>query len=301
LEITTLGIGSASPHKERHPSATLVKVANDLLLIDCGEGTQYRLLENRIKTKRLKYIFISHLHGDHYFGLVGLLSSLNMNKRTEELIIYGPVGLKKLLNLQFSLSDTKLNFKISIKVTNPDTAEELLNNDSLLIHTFPLKHRISCTGFLIAQKAAKRKVLTDLLPSDFPAAYFKMLSDGQSVNDTHTGKFYKNTDFTSDGEESKTFAYCSDTIFDTEIVKHIKNVDLLYHEATFLETEKNRAKITFHATASEAAQIAKLAQVKQLLLGHFSARYDSLDLFLEEAAAVFPNTLLAEQGKSVII
>jgi ribonuclease Z len=300
LEFKILGTGSATPQLQRNPSAFVVTVDNFLILIDCGEGTQYRLLQHKVKISRLKYILISHLHGDHYFGLIGLISTLNMQKRTEPLDIYGPKGLDEIIAQQLKYSGSILGFKLQFFVTNPISFNEILDTETLQIKTFPLKHRIDCTGFLLIKKNSKRKILAEKLPENFPAPYFKMLREGQDVVDELSGKVYKNSEYTAEGNLEKRLAYCSDTIFDESIVHYIKNVDLLYHESTFLDEQSDRAKVTFHSTATEAATIAQKANVKRLVIGHFSSRYKTTDEFLEQAKEVFENTFLSQEGENFI-
>jgi ribonuclease Z len=300
LEFRILGTGSATPQLQRNPSAFVVTIDNFLILIDCGEGTQYRLLEHKVKISRLRYILISHLHGDHYFGLIGLLSTLNMQKRTEPLVIYGPNGLDEIIGLQLKYSGTILNFKLNFSVTNPTGFNEILNTETIQIKTFPLKHRIDCTGFLLNKKKSKRKILADKLPENFPATFYKMLQEGHDVVDEFSGITYINDEYTTEGCPEKRLAYCSDTIYDETIVDYIKNVDLLYHEATFLAEHAERAKLTFHTTAAQAASIAQKANVKRLLIGHFSSRYKTIEDFLTEARAVFSDTTLSEEGENFI-
>jgi ribonuclease Z len=300
LEFRILGTGSATPQLQRNPSAFVVTIDNFLILIDCGEGTQYRLLEHKVKISRLRYILISHLHGDHYFGLIGLLSTLNMQKRTEPLVIYGPNGLDEIIGLQLKYSGTILNFKLNFSVTNPTGFNEILNTETIQIKTFPLKHRIDCTGFLLTKKKSKRKILADKLPENFPATFYKMLQEGHDVVDEFSGVTYINDEYTTEGCPEKRLAYCSDTIYDETIVDYIKNVDLLYHEATFLAEHAERAKLTFHTTAAQAASIAQKANVKRLLIGHFSSRYKTTEDFLTEARAVFSDTTLSQEGENFI-
>jgi ribonuclease Z len=300
LEFRILGTGSATPQLQRNPSAFVVTIDNFLILIDCGEGTQYRLLEHKVKISRLRYILISHLHGDHYFGLIGLLSTLNMQKRTEPLVIYGPNGLDEIIGLQLKYSGTILNFKLNFSVTNPTGFNEILNTETIQIKTFPLKHRIDCTGFLLTKKKSKRKILADKLPENFPATFYKMLQEGHDVVDEFSGITYINDEYTTEGCPEKRLAYCSDTIYDETIVDYIKNVDLLYHEATFLAEHAERAKLTFHTTAAQAASIAQKANVKRLLIGHFSSRYKTTEDFLTEARAVFSDTTLSQEGENFI-
>ena len=301
MEFLTLGIGSATPHLSRYPSASILQIDNSLILIDCGEGTQYRLLENKVRIKKLKYIVISHLHGDHYYGLVALLSSLSMGKRTEPLHVFGPNGLKEIISIQLKYADSKINFPLFISVIDPKNRAVCIDDDRFTITSFTLKHRVDCTGFLFEEKPAKRKVRKEMLPENFSIENIKMLISGQDVFDDDSQQLYRYEEYTFEPHQPTRFAYCSDTIFDREIIQYVQGVDLLYHEATFTSELENRAQITFHATAAQAATIALEANVSQLILGHFSARYESLDGFLEEAQAIFPNSILAEQGKTVII
>jgi ribonuclease Z len=301
LEFRILGTGSATPQLQRSPSAFVVTIDNFLILIDCGEGTQFRLLQYKIKISRLRYILISHLHGDHYFGLIGLLSSLNLQRRTEQLDIYGPTGLDEIIYQQLKYSGTILNFKLEFHVTNPNSFDEILDNDCLKINTFPLKHRIDCTGFLLTKKFSKRKILAEKLPENFPVTFFKMLKDGRDIYDQLSGITYKNQEYTLEGNNEKRLAYCSDTIFDESIAEYIKNVDLIYHESTFLEEQAERAKFTFHSTAKQAATIAKISNSKRLVIGHFSSRYKSSEQFLVEAKSIFEDSFLAQEGENFII
>ena len=301
MEFKILGTGSATPQLHRNPSAFLVTIDNFHVLIDCGEGTQYRLLQYKVKVTRLKYILISHLHGDHYFGLIGLLSTLNMQRRTEPLEVFGPKGLDELISLQLKLSGSILNFKLEFHVTNPENPEVILDTDCLKVNTFPLKHRIDCTGFLITKKSSKRKILAEKLPEKFPKPFFKMLKDGLDIKDELSGQYYKNTEFTTEGNLEKRLAYCSDTIFDPSITQHFPKVDLLYHESTFLEEHAERAAFTFHSTAKQAAKIAKESGAKRLIIGHFSSRYKTTELFLVEAKSIFEPTNLAVEGESFTI
>lgn len=301
MEFKILGTGSATPQLDRNPSAFFLTIDQVLFLIDCGEGTQFRILEHKIKVSRLKYIMISHLHGDHYFGLVGLISSLNLNKRKEPLTIIGPKGLNEILILQFKYSNTILNFELSFIETQSDTFNLVLDTETFKIESFPLKHRVPCTGFLITKKTSKRKVIRESLPENFPLPYYKLLKDGLDVTNELTGEVFLNKNHTADGEPEKKIAYCSDTIFDTGIVEYIKNADLVYHEATFLDEHEQRAQQTFHSTASQAAQIANLANAKQLIIGHYSSRYKTTDSHLQEANIHFDAVNLSKEGDNYII
>ncbi|WP_435355252.1 ribonuclease Z [Emticicia sp. SJ17W-69] len=297
FEFLVLGTGSATPVVNRHPSAFLLSIENESFLIDCGEGTQYRLLEHKVKSSRIRHIFISHLHGDHYFGLIGLLSSWNLNQRKESLTIFAPRGLAEILTIQFKHSDTKLNFKITFVETETEKIDSILETNLVTVETIPLHHRIPCCGFLFRSKASKRKILAEKLPDNFPIPYIKMLKDGLDVSDELSGEVYLNHEYTTVGSVSKSFAYCSDTAYNELKIKQLQNIDAIYHEATFTESELKRAEQTNHSTAKQAASIANQINANQLVIGHYSSRYKNLDEHLSEAKSVFENTFLAEEGK----
>ena len=298
FDFLVLGTGSATPVVNRHPSAFLLSIENESFLIDCGEGTQYRLLEQKVKSSRIRHIFISHLHGDHYFGLIGLLSSWSMNQRKEDLTIFAPRGLDEILTAQFKHSDTRLHYKINFVETNTENAFPLLNTNLVSVETIPLHHRIPCCGFLFRSKASKRKIVVENLPANFPIPYLKMLKDGLDIYDELSGITYKNEDYTVAGGTSKSFAYCSDTAYNELKINQLLNIDSIYHEATFTDSELKRAEQTNHSTARQAAMIAKQTNAKQLIIGHYSSRYKTLDSHLSEAKEVFENTFLAEEGKT---
>lgn len=297
MNLLVLGTGSATPTLDKNPSAYLLSVDNEQFLIDCGEGTQFRLLENKIKHTRIRHIFISHLHGDHYFGLIGLISSLNLNRRTEDLTIFAPRGLAEILTIQMKYSDTFLNFKIHFVEVNTTQNQVILDTPLLTVETLPLIHRIACCGYLFRKKAAKRKILADKLPENFPIPYIKMLKEGLDIEDELTGNIYKNEEFTVEGNASKSFAYCSDTAFNEKLIPQISNVDMIFHEATFADEELKRAIQTNHSTARQAATIAKEANVGKLIIGHYSSRYKTLDAHLSQAKEIFENTHLAIEGE----
>jgi len=298
FDFLVLGTGSATPVVNRHPSAFLLSIENESFLIDCGEGTQYRLLEQKVKSSRIRHIFISDLHGDHYFGLIGLLSSWSMNQRKEDLTIFAPRGLDEILTAQFKHSDTRLHYKINFVETNTENVYSLLNTNLVSVETIPLHHRIPCCGFLFRSKASKRKIVVENLPANFPIPYLKMLKDGLDIYDELSGITYKNEDYTTAGGTSKSFAYCSDTAYNELKINQLKNIDSIYHEATFTDSELKRAEQTNHSTARQAAMIAKQTNAKQLIIGHYSSRYKTLDFHLSEAKEVFENTFSAEEGKT---
>jgi ribonuclease Z len=297
FELTVLGTGSATPTLNRNPSAYLLTVDNEYFLIDCGEGTQFRLLEQKIRHTRLRHIFISHLHGDHYFGLIGFISSLNLNRRTEDLTIIAPRGLAEILTIQLKHSETILHFKINFIETNPDKEELILDHPLLTVETIPLHHRIACCGFLFKQKQPKRNIIKENLPENFPIPYILQLKEGNDVFDELTEKTYKVNDYTTEPPPAKSFAYCSDTAYNELKISQLQGVDTVFHEATFTETELARAIKTNHSTAKQAAMIAQKSNAKQLIIGHYSSRYDDLTFHLLEAQEVFANTHLAIEGQ----
>lgn len=298
FEVTILGSSSATPIFNRNPTAQALNINEHLYLIDCGEGTQQQLLRYDVKATRIDHIFISHLHGDHYLGLVGLLSSLHLNGRRKLLKLFGPVHLKEIIDIQFKYSETVINYPLEFYATNPDRPEVILDNQDIIVETIPLDHRVPCTGFLFRQKKRLRKLLKDKVAElNIPLEYFTSLKKGKDYI-APDGTVYPNETLTADPSEPKMYAYCSDTIFNSRYFDQINGADLLYHEATFLHNMLTRAKDTYHTTAWQAAEVAVETGAKKLLIGHFSARYKSLNELLEEARNVFPETELAIEGKT---
>ena len=282
----------------RHPSAQLITYDSDCFLIDCGEGTQFRLLAQKARFGKLKAIFISHLHGDHYFGLIGLLSSLNLAGRTDELYLFGPRGLDELLILHFRLAKTPLHYQLHFTPTDPNVPAQIFENNHITVSTFPLEHRIPCTGFLLQEKARQRHLLREQLPDDIPFEYLRMLKNGQDIIDDNGAVLYAAEVYTTLPPPTRSYAYCSDTRFDPQLPAYIQGVNLLYHEATFGDELAQQATERYHATARQAAIIAQKASVGQLLIGHFSSRYRDFDALLQQARSEFENTLIAEEGKT---
>lgn len=296
FEVLILGNSSATPKFDRHPTSQIVNAHGQFFLIDCGEGTQTQLYRYGIKGTRINHIFISHLHGDHYLGLVGLLSSQHLVGRKSELHVYGPPALKEILEVHFKHSDTHLRYPLIFHPTNPHKQEVLLETDHLKVSSFPLQHRIDCTGFRIDEKerpATLKKEEVERL--NIPTPYLRLLKKGIDyvAND---GTVYLAQDLTYPPPTPRSYAYCSDTVMNENYFEAIKGVDLLYHESTFLHDRVDRAKETFHTTSLEAAEVARTVGAKKLLLGHFSARYRDLQPLLEEARSVFDHTALSEEG-----
>jgi ribonuclease Z len=301
FEVTILGSSSATPIFNRNPTSQALNINDRLYLIDCGEGTQQQMLRFDIKASRIDHIFISHLHGDHYLGLVGLLSSMHLNGRKKALYLFGPPHLKEIIDLQLKYSETTLQFPLEFMSTDAQKAEVIVNNNDIIIETIPLDHRIDCTGFLFREKKRLRKLKKEKLEElNIPVEYYTALKKGNDYTST-SGIVYKNDTLTIDSDEPKTYAYCSDTLYNEQYFNQIEKVTLLYHEATFLNDMLDRAKETHHTTALQAAQIAVITKAKRLLIGHFSARYKTLNELLDEARSVFPATELAIEGKTFII
>jgi ribonuclease Z len=299
FEITILGCGAATPTLKHNASSQVVNIHDKLFLMDCGEGTQIQLRKYKIKFQRIQHIFISHLHGDHYLGLVGLISSLHLLGRKNDLHIYGPSELKEIIELNLRVSQTYLDYFIHYHAVNFELKEKIFEDHSLEIHSFPLKHRIPCVGYLFAEKPKQVKIRKEyinrysLQPSEIIA-----LKNGQSIT-TPKNIVVTPQEVCDAPEKSKSYAYCSDTMYWETLIPSIQGVDLLYHESTFLESEKERAKHTFHSTAAQAATIALKAGVGKLLLGHYSSRYAEEEEFVNEASAIFPNCDFSTEGKVI--
>lgn len=291
FELVVLGTSSATPTKERNPSSQYIRLDKHFFLIDCGEGTQHQLNHYQLKLLKIKYVFISHLHGDHYFGLPGLVTSMGLFQRTEPLTIIGPPALKSILEPILKEGNAHLNFEIRYIDTNPDDAEVVFEHDDFRIETVPLQHRIPCTGFIIREKGPIRKIDVEACKEyGVPISFYERLKMGENYNEIENNKL------TFPAAPLRSYAYMSDTIYDSGIVKYIKDVDLLYHESTFLHDRLERAVQTFHSTAKQAGMIAKQANAKKLMLGHYSARYRELDELLSEAQLEHNHVILGIEG-----
>lgn len=293
-KLIILGAGSALPTKNNFPTSQILELRDKQYMIDCGEGTQIRMRQMGLKINRLGHIFISHLHGDHCFGLLGLVSSFGMLNRTADLYIHGPLGITKLFETQIAFFCELLPFKLIFKEHDTSVHALIFQDRSTTVHTIPLKHRVPCSGFLFKEKPKERHILREMI--DFyqvPVAHLNLIKKGAD-HTTPEGEIIPNDRLTTAPDKSVSYAYCSDTAYFERIIPIINGVDLLYHEATFAETEVLRAKKTMHSTAAQAATIALKAEVKQLLIGHYSARYHNQKVLLAEAQAVFPDTQLAQ-------
>ncbi len=301
FELKILGANSAKPAYNRNQTAQLLMVQNELFLIDCGEGTQLQLNEYKVKISKIKHIFISHLHGDHFFGLIGLISTMHLHRRGAPLHLYGPPGLAEIITMQLKASGTILSFQVNFKEVTPDKCYRIFENDKIIVETIPLIHRIPCCGFLFREKTKPRRIIKEKIEKEFSMLDMIALKNGEDILDENGGVAYYNKEYTLSPKKSRSYAYCSDTRYNEDIINQIKGVDLLYHEATFLKDREQRAIETFHATAEQAAIIAKKAAVGMLMIGHYSSRYKDLTPFEEEAREVFKNTVLAIEGETTYI
>ncbi len=301
FSFTILGSSSALPTSTRFASAYVIRSHERIFLIDCGEGTQIQLRRYKVKFGKLDHIFISHLHGDHTFGLFGLLSSLNLIDRTEALHLYGPAELAGILDIHFELFDIHLKYPLVHHPLDSRRSTLLYEDKWLTVESFPVKHRIPTSGFLFREKPQQRRLLKDKIERySIPIKDRAAIKAGADFI-SPSGEVIQNNEITGNPPRSRSFAYCTDTLYCRNIISKIKNVDLLFHEATFMKSDIQKAKETFHSTAHQAARIAQEAGVKKLILGHFSARYKSLEALLEEGREIFPETELAEDGKTFVI
>jgi ribonuclease Z len=299
FELKILGSSSAMPSPDRFPTAQVLTIGNQLNLIDCGEGTQMQLMRYKVRQQRIANIFISHLHGDHYFGLFGLLSTMHLQNRTQDLNLFGPPGLAEILTTQFKYSHTYFSFKINFHELDSTVYKKIFEDNAITVHTLPMQHRIPCWGFLFREKPKLRHLIKEKLPAFLTPPQLVRLKYGEDIHDEAGNILVANAAVTSEPNRSRSYAFCSDTRYKEDLIPYIKNVDLLYHEATFLDELRDRAAHTCHSTAWQAATLALKAEVKRLLIGHFSVRYKDLTPLLLEAKSVFDNTQLATEGKTV--
>ena len=294
FDVTTLGTGAALPARGRYPTAQLLNIHESLYLVDCGEGTQERLRSAGINLQRIGHIFISHLHGDHYLGLMGLISSMHLMGRQSELHVYAAAELKEVLDLQMRVSGTYLRFSLQFHPITAESGIEILQNAHVSVSTLALKHRIPCVGFVFRETPRPRLLLPERV-DEIPHYERTSIKEGADLQ-LPDGSVIPNAQLTEDPVPPRSYAYCSDTAYEPALIPFLTGVDLLYHEATFTTSLAARAKETMHSTAAQAAQMAREAGVGQLLIGHFSSRYKSVEPLLKEAVQIFPNTLLSYEG-----
>ena len=297
MNLTILGCYAATPRTFTNPTSQVLEIRNRLFLIDCGEGTQVQLRKNKIKFSKINCVFISHLHGDHFFGLIGLISTFALLGRTTDLHIYGPKGIKEIINLQLRLSSSWTKYDLFFHELESKESKVIFEDDKVVVKTIPLKHRVYTNGFLFQEKSRERKLNIDAVQNfEIDKCYYQNIKNGKDIT-LDDGRVIENNKLSFDPVPPLSYAFCSDTMYNESIVSIIKGVDVLYHEATFLDSEESLAEKTMHSTAKEAATIALKANVRQLILGHYSTRYESIQLFKEQAETVFPKVLLADDGK----
>jgi ribonuclease Z len=294
LAVTILGNNSAVPAFDRHPTSQVVTLGGENFLVDCGEGTQIQMINYKIRRSKISHIFISHLHGDHYFGLVGLINSFSLLSHQQELHIFGPSPLQEIIEMQIRVADTRLCYPLHFHTIS--RAATLVDNERIEIKCFPTQHRVECYGFSFHEKKKPRKlILESVKENNIPLYFYENLKNGEDFV-TSAGEILKNEWLTIEAPKGKTYAFCADTRYNESMIEHIKDVDMIYHETTYLDNFRERATERFHSTTKQAALIAQKAGVNKLLIGHFSSKYDTLEEFEAEAREVFPNTELALEG-----
>ena len=299
MKLTILGCYAATPRTITNPTSQVLEIKNQMFLIDCGEGTQVQLRKHKIKFSRINRIFISHLHGDHFYGLIGLISTFSLLNRENDLHVYGPKGIKEIILLQLKLSNSYTGYNLYFHELESKESIVVFEDDNVIVHTIPLQHRVYTNGFLFKEKNTQRKLNIEAIEDyNIDKCYYQKIKFGGDIT-LDNGKNISNLELTFEPEYEKSYAFCSDTVYNEDIIPLIKSVDALYHESTFLETESHLAKKTMHSTAREAATIALKANVKKLIMGHYSTRYGNIELFKEEAQTIFNNVILANDGKTI--
>lgn len=294
IAVTILGNNSAVPAYGRHPTAQVVQTREQFFLVDCGEGTQMRMDQHKIRRSKINHVFISHLHGDHYFGLIGLLNTYGLNKRENDLHVYAPEGLEHVIRTQLSLADAHLPYPLHFH--NLGEEGTILEDDKILVNAFKVNHRIPCYGFLFREKRYPRKLnIGQVRKFNVPKEFYEQLHYGEDyILPDQT--VIPNAKLTFAAAPSRAYAYCADTAYHEEICKHIDGVNLMYHESTYLNDLSEKAKARFHSTSIDAAMIAKKANAGRLLLGHFSSMYEDLSEFEDQARTIFQNAEVSVEG-----
>ncbi|MDV6167300.1 ribonuclease Z [Flavobacterium sp. DG1-102-2] len=297
MNLTILGCYAATPRSMTNPTAQVLEIKNRMFLIDCGEGTQVQLRKQKIKFSRINHVFISHLHGDHFYGLIGLISTFSLLGRQNDLHVYGPKGIKEVTLLQLKLSASWTSYNLYFHELDSKESEVIFEDDKVIVSTIPLRHRVYTNGFLFQEKTGDRKLNLDaVLNHNIETCYYNKIKSGGDIT-LDDGTVISNEKLTFDPYPAKSYAFCSDTMYDETIVSLLREVDVLYHESTFLDSEEHLCEKTMHSTSKQAAAIAVKANVKKLILGHFSTRYGSIEPFKEEAETIFSNVELADDGK----
>ncbi|MBS1778297.1 MAG: ribonuclease Z [Bacteroidetes bacterium] len=300
MKVTILGNNSALPAFGRHPTAQALQVWGEMLLIDCGEGTQVQMHKYGLRTRNLHHIFISHMHGDHYFGLPGLINSMSLLGRVAPLHLYAPAALQPIIDQIQSTADTELSYPFHFHAL-PDGGGMLIDNESFSVESFPVEHRIPCYGFKVTSKTRGRKLLPDKCREyEIPRYYYDKLKQGFDY-ERMDGTIIKNEWVTDIGPHPKTYAYCADTIFTDSYLPYTRDADMIYHESTYLEKDADKATARYHCTAKQAAEIARMSNAKKLLLGHYSSKYKDPLEFAAEAAAIFENVEASIEGNTYLV
>ena len=294
LAVTILGNNSAVPAFDRHPTSQVVTLDGFNFLVDCGEGTQIQMINYKIRRSRISHIFISHLHGDHYFGLIGLLTSFSLLGRQQELHVVGPAPLQQIIELQLKVADTSLSYDLHFHTIRNEGV--LVDTDKFAVKCFRTNHRIECYGFVFSEKRKPRRLILEAVKeNNIPLHFYERLKNGEDFT-TSVGEVIKNEWVTEPAPKGKSYAFCADTRYNEDMIEHIKDADMIYHETTYLENFREHAELRYHSTAKQAALIAKKSGCVRLLVGHFSSRYDTLEEFETEAREIFPNSELALEG-----
>ncbi len=299
MHLTILGTSSGGPFHGRHYTAQVLQVENQMFLIDCGEGTQMQMFRYRVKYDRINHIFISHLHGDHVYGLIGLLTSWCLKKRTARLHIFSPPGLQELVETTARLCRVVFPYPLEFHESDASVSAKIYENQRVEVWTIPLNHRVETTGWLFREKTKPRHIRPEKIEEyAIPFSLIPGIKAGKDLS-LSDGRVVPNAELTLDPPKPRSFAFCSDTAYSEAVAKVVRGVDLLYHEATFTEEHLEEAAFSFHSTAAQAAEIARQGRVGRLILGHFSGRYSDAEQHLTEARAIFPETYAAEEGKTV--
>lgn len=297
MKLTILGCYAATPRTLTNPTAQVLEMKERMFLIDCGEGTQVQLRKNKIRFSKINHVFISHLHGDHFYGLIGLVSTFSLLNRQTDLHIHAPKGAKEIILLQLKLSNSWTGYNLYFHELESNEPQVVFEDDKVIVTNIPLKHRVYTNGFLFQEKPGPRRLnIAAVEEYGIDTCYYQKIKNGGDIL-LDNGTVVPNAELTFDPPPPQSYAFCSDTMYNEEILPQIANVDVLYHESTFLESEVHLCERTMHSTARQAAEIARKANVKHLILGHFSTRYDSIENFRDEAKTIFENTELADDGK----
>jgi ribonuclease Z len=297
MKLTILGCYAATPRTISNPTSQVLEIKNRLFLIDCAEGTQVQLRKSKVKFSKINHIFISHLHGDHFYGLVGLISTFMLLNRESDLTVHGPKGIKEIILLQLRASGSFTGYNLYFNELESKESQTIFEDDRVVVKTIPLKHRIYTNGYLFQEKNIERKLNIEAVENyKIDKVYFNKIKYGGDIT-LENGTIIPNSELSFNPQVAKSYAFCSDTIFDETIIPIIENVDYLYHESTFLESEAHLSEKTMHSTAKQAATIALKANAKNLILGHYSTRYGNIELFKDEAQTIFQNVQLADDGK----